>query len=71
MQRARQAKPARAVNGFHASTPELPWFLADHTADVIRLSRDESWSPKKTSDTTQTTAIKTRMSPYSIRPCPD
>ncbi len=35
------------------------------------LRSDESWSPKKTSETTQTTAIKTRMTPYSIRPWPD
>jgi hypothetical protein len=46
------------------------WPVRDHTADAIRLKRDESWSPKKTSDTRQTTAISTRMRPYSIRPWP-
>ena len=32
------------------------------------LSKDESWSPKNSREAMQTTAMTTRMSPYSTRP---
>lgn len=40
------------------------------TADAIKLRIEDSWSPKKTSETTETTAIMHKIRPYSTRPWP-
>ncbi|GEM_PF-1964472 len=51
------------------SPKTVPWNRADdQTADAIKLSSDESWSLKKSNETTHTTAIMARIRPYSMSP---